>query len=101
MARDNDDLLHELHDEHGDSDRVLFARLLRYAAGVGTADWVMSEPDEQLAAHITGLMRLLRAAGGGLFRYVDLPPRSRERSAILLKGAARLGIETPWVGWPA
>lgn len=97
----SDDLLHELHDEYRDSDRVLFARLLRYAAGVSTADWVMSEPDEQQAAHVAGLMKLLKAAGGCLFRYVDLPPRSRERSAILLRGAARLGIETPWVGWPA
>lgn len=95
-----DELLPELDDDKPDADRVLFARLLRGAAGMSVADWVMSGEVEKRVVHVVGLMRLLKAAGGCLFRYADLPPRSPGRSVILLKGAATLGIETPWKGWP-
>lgn len=82
-------------------DRIAMARLLREASGVSVADWVMSEADERAAAWLAGLVRLVRAAGGGLFAYFDAPPWSRARSDVLLAGAAALGIGTDWVGWPA
>jgi hypothetical protein len=97
---DGEGLLRELRDGQGDNDRVLFARLLREASGTSAGDWVMSEQDSRDAAHVLGLVRLVAAARARLFAYVDLPARSRERSAILLRGAARLSIATEWKGWP-
>jgi hypothetical protein len=97
---DGEGLLHELRDGQGDGDRVMFARLLRTASDTSVGDWVMSEQDDRDAAHVAGLVRLVVAARARLFAYVDLPPRSRARSAVLLRGAARLGIDTNWKGWP-
>lgn len=100
----NDDLLGELRrarPEHyrQTEDRIAFAVLLRRASRTSVADWVMSDQPERDAVHLSGLVRLL-AAIGRLFAYLDLPARSRARSDILLAGAAALGIETSWGGWP-
>jgi hypothetical protein len=99
-----DDLLHELRTRRGlaaapPDDRIALARLLREASLTSARDWVMSEQDERDAAHVAGLVRLLRAARGSLFAYADWPPFSWARSRVLLRGAAALGIETSWTGW--
>jgi hypothetical protein len=80
-------------------DRIACARLLRVAAGVSAADWVFSSLCEREKIHLSGLVKLVQAAGARLFGYVDLPRCSKARSDVLLKGAAALGIETDWGGW--
>lgn len=103
MPEDDEGLLQEMRARRGLVEwagrRVGFAVLLREASGTSRADWVMSEQDERDAAHIAGLVRLLRAARASLFAYADWPPFSRARSRALLRGAAALGIETEWRGW--
>lgn len=103
MPEDDEGLLQEMRARRGQAEwadrRVMFAGLLREASGTSTADWVMSEQDERDAAHIAGLVRLLRAARASLFAYLDWPPFSRARARVLLKGAAALGIDTSWKGW--
>jgi hypothetical protein len=80
-------------------DRIALAYLLRAAAGSTARDFVMSEQDERTITHLTGFWVLIRAAGSGLFAYLALPAFSKERSAILLRGAEVLGVKTDWPGW--
>jgi hypothetical protein len=80
-------------------DRVMLAQLLRKASGETSRDWVMSDQDERDAAHLTGLWHLLKAARTDFLAYLSLPAFSPERSAILLRGARALNIDTPWKGW--
>jgi hypothetical protein len=95
-------------DEAGD-ERVLdggqlakaaYARLLREAAGVSVADWVMSEQQRREVIHDQGRAALVHAAGWDVAAYSDLPKVSKARSDVLLRGAEVLDIATDWKGWP-
>lgn len=79
--------------------RTHYAKLLREAAGSTARDWVMSEPDERRSIHDRGRIRLVHAAGLPMALWRALPPLSRARSRVLLRGARKLGIITEWKGW--
>lgn len=94
------DVVDLYHDEQADPvQRVMYARLLREAARCPVVQWVMSEWEERRAILNAGLRRLLRAAGVRLANWCQLPPFSKARSDILLRGAEALGIATEWPGW--
>jgi hypothetical protein len=83
----------------GEPAKVAYARLLRRAAGVSVGDWVMSEEQRREVIHDQGRAALVHAAGWDMSAYTELPPCSGARSAVLLAGAGKLGIETEWQGW--
>jgi hypothetical protein len=80
-------------------DWIAYARLLREAARCTAADWVMAEQDVRRAVHDAGRLALVKAADLTPYAYGELPEFSRERSDVLLKGAAVLGVATDWRGW--
>jgi hypothetical protein len=81
-------------------ENVLYARLLREAAGASAADWVMGEADERSAIHQRGLCVLVEAAGWCTARWLRLGACIKVQSDILLSGATALGVSTEWEGWP-
>jgi hypothetical protein len=84
----------------GELAKVAYGQLLRQAAGTSTADYVFAERDVRQVIHDAGRATLVHAAGWDMSAYAALPPVSKARSDVLLKGAAALGIETEWTGWP-
>lgn len=79
--------------------RIQLAALLREAAGVSSADWVMSDAEVRQEIHERGARELVEAAGHDMAAWEELPPLSPKRSAVLLRGARVLGIATEWEGW--
>jgi hypothetical protein len=84
---------------NGEAAKVEFGKLLRMAAGTTTADYVFAEEVGRELIHDRGRAALVSAAGRTMSEYVALPPNSKARSDILLRGAEVLGIETRWEGW--
>jgi hypothetical protein len=82
------------------TERVRLARLMREAAGVSAADWVFSDGEVRGEIHDRGTRALVAAAGRDLAEWEALAENSKARSDILLSGAAKLGIDTEWEGWP-
>lgn len=82
-----------------------YARLLRAAAGLadGTERPLRAsghyKPGEGEQELNRGRQVLLRAAGVSRRAYEAMHRNSKERSDVLLAGAAKLGIETDWPGW--
>jgi hypothetical protein len=78
---------------------IAYARLLREAAEVSAGNWVFADAAGRRAIHALGRVALVKAADLSLVAYMALPEFSRERSDVLLKGAAVLGVATDWRGW--
>jgi hypothetical protein len=76
-----------------------YARLLRVAAGTDITQWERLDYPGREYVLAQGRMALVRAAKVSRKTWNALPPRSRARSDILLKGAAALRIDTDWHGW--
>jgi hypothetical protein len=80
-------------------ERIRLAVLLRSAAGCTARDWVMAEEEGRSVIHLSGLVRLVEAAGFTLADWRRLFEVSRRRAAeLLLAGARLLSIPTDWHG---
>ena len=79
--------------------RTRLAKLLREAAGLSAADWVMLGAEGREAVHDRGALVLVAAAGVTVAEFDAMAPFSPERAAALLRGALLLGIDTDWTGW--
>jgi hypothetical protein len=77
-----------------------YCALLRDAAGTDPAQWDAADSGAREYVLSQGRRALLRAAKVSRRQWDAMAPRTAERSAALLSGAARLGIETDWPGWP-
>lgn len=82
------------------AERIHLARLMREAAGVNAADWVFSDGEVREEIHDRGTRALVAAAGWDFPEWEALAEHSKERSDVLLRGAAKLDIATDWGGWP-
>jgi hypothetical protein len=80
-------------------DNAEYARLLRTAAGIDPTQWEKLDYPGREYVLAQGRVALVRAAKVSRKTWNALPPRSRARSDILLKGAAVLRIDTDWQGW--
>lgn len=76
-----------------------YARLLREAAGTTAEQYETADFEARGYVLAQGRLALLRAARVSRVAYAALPSQ-RQRSDVLLTGAARLGIATDWPGWP-
>jgi hypothetical protein len=76
-----------------------YVRLLRTAAGIDSRQWEQLDHPGREYVLAQGRVFLVRAARVSRKTWNALPPRSRARSDILLKGAAALRIDTDWQGW--
>ena len=77
--------------------RISLAVLLREAAGATARDWVMTDPEGRAVIHMSGIIRLVEAAGHTLERWRKMTRDAA--AAVLLAGARVLGIATSWQGW--
>jgi hypothetical protein len=78
---------------------VAYAHLLRDAAGVAPEKYEAASFEAREYALAQGRLALLKAARCSRKAWNAMPRNSKQRSDVLLKGAARLGIETGWPGW--
>jgi hypothetical protein len=78
---------------------VAYAHLLRAAYGITAQQY--EALDFETREHVLeyGRRALLEAAGISCRNYEAMHRNSKERSDVLLAGAAKLGIETDWPGW--
>lgn len=76
-----------------------YARLLCDAAGTTPEQFAALGTEGREYVLARGRGALLRAAGVTRRAWRDMPAASAERSAVLLRGAEKLGIETRWGGW--
>jgi hypothetical protein len=80
---------------------VAYAHLLRDAAGVSAEEYETLSFEWREGVLQQGLANLLRAAKISQRLYQAMPRCSKDRSDVLLAGAAKLGIATDWPGWAA
>lgn len=80
---------------------VRYAYLLRDAAGVTAEQWAALDFEARERVMSKGCSFLRTAARVSNKRWNDMPCNSKQRSDVLLRGAAELGIETRWPGWEA
>jgi hypothetical protein len=76
-----------------------YCRLLRTAAGIDSMQWEKLDHPGREYALAKGRMALLRAAKVSRRAWNAMPAYSDQRSAVMLKGAEALGIDTRWAGW--
>lgn len=76
-----------------------YARLLRMAAGIDRMQWERLDTPGREYVLAQGRLALVRAAKVSRRAWNAMPEHSAERSAVLLKGAGALGIDTTWAGW--
>lgn len=76
-----------------------YAHLLRDAAGVAPEKYEAASFELREYARAQGLLALLKAARCSRKAWSAMPRNSKQRSDVLLKGAAKLGITTDWPGW--
>jgi hypothetical protein len=81
------------------SANVAYMNLLRTAAGTDPSQWEVLDTSGREYVLGQGRALLLKAAGVSRKAWDALPARGGQRSAVLLKGAERLGIDTDWCGW--
>jgi hypothetical protein len=78
---------------------VAYAHLLRDAAGTDPGQYSALDIPGREHVLAQGRAALLRAARVTRKAWDAMPAYGRERADVLLKGAARLGVETDWAGW--
>jgi hypothetical protein len=78
---------------------VAYARLLRDASGISSEGYEAIDFESREYVLAQGRLALLKAARTSRRAYDALPRNSRQRSDVLLRGAAKLGIKTDWPGW--
>lgn len=78
---------------------VAYANLLRAGYGITAEQYEALDCEAREHTLNRGRLNLVEAAGFTRRAYEAMPRNSKQRSDVLLAGAARLGIETDWPGW--